>query len=330
MTTESWDAILRVDLTAPMWCARAAIPHMRAAGHGSIVNISTRQGERPESGLAAYVAAKAGMNGLTRAIAVEEAKFGIRCNTVSPGYVLNDRRDAELAPDRRDGARRHAPDPARSRGRRRERVRLPREPRSRASSPASTSNSTAAAASPAAGRSADRCIPRACVSAISHLPAVARRRSRRSGARTASPTSGVSVAKLEAFGWDAGTALVVDAVERGLNVVDLIGLGPFHLADPRRWDVQRERLIRSIDTAVAVGAGSIVFTTGPFAPLSWEEAADALEAGARAGARRSTRPRHRRSRSSTRTRCASTSGSCTRCATRSTWRAASTRACAWR
>jgi sugar phosphate isomerase/epimerase len=88
---------------------------------------------------------------------------------------------------------------------------------------------------------------------------------------------GVSVAKLEAFGWDAGTQLVVDAVGRGLDVVDLIGLGPFHLADSRRWDVQRDRLFRSIATAQAVGARTIVFTTGPFAPLTWEEAADALE-----------------------------------------------------
>lgn len=101
ITTEAWDAILRVDLTAPMWCARASIPHMRSAGHGAIVNISTRQAERASAGLAAYVAAKAGLNGLTRAIAVEEAKHGIRCNTISPGYVFNDRRDADLAPDRR-------------------------------------------------------------------------------------------------------------------------------------------------------------------------------------------------------------------------------------
>jgi len=101
METAAWDAILRVDLTAPMWCARAAIGHMRATGHGSIVNISSRQGERPSPGLAAYVAAKAGLNGLTRAIAVEEAGRGIRCNTVSPGYVVNDRRDAEITPDRR-------------------------------------------------------------------------------------------------------------------------------------------------------------------------------------------------------------------------------------
>jgi NAD(P)-dependent dehydrogenase (short-subunit alcohol dehydrogenase family) len=101
ITTAAWEAILRVDLTAPMWCARAALAHMRKAGHGAIVNISSRQAERPSAGLSAYVAAKAGMNGLTRAIAVEEAKNDIRCNTISPGYVLNERRDADLTPDRR-------------------------------------------------------------------------------------------------------------------------------------------------------------------------------------------------------------------------------------
>jgi len=101
LTTEAWDAILRVDLTAPMWCARAAIPHMRRAGHGAIVNISSRQAERASAGLAAYIAAKAGMNGLTRAIAVDEAANGIRCNTISPGYVLNERRDADITPERK-------------------------------------------------------------------------------------------------------------------------------------------------------------------------------------------------------------------------------------
>jgi len=88
---------------------------------------------------------------------------------------------------------------------------------------------------------------------------------------------GVSVAKLEAYGWDAGTEIVVDAVNRGLQVVDLIGLGPFKLADARRWDAQRDRLLRSIETAAAVGASCIVFTTGTFAPLTWEAAADAFE-----------------------------------------------------
>jgi 3-oxoacyl-[acyl-carrier protein] reductase len=101
LTTDAWEAILRVDLTAPMWCARAAIPHLRRAGHGAIVNISSRQAERASPGFAAYIAAKAGMNGLTRAIAVDEARNGIRCNTISPGYVLNDRRDADITAERR-------------------------------------------------------------------------------------------------------------------------------------------------------------------------------------------------------------------------------------
>jgi NAD(P)-dependent dehydrogenase (short-subunit alcohol dehydrogenase family) len=63
--------------------------------------MSSRQAERASARLAAYVAAKAGLNGLTRAIAVDEAGHGIRCNTISPGYVLNDRRDANITPQRR-------------------------------------------------------------------------------------------------------------------------------------------------------------------------------------------------------------------------------------
>ncbi len=87
---------------------------------------------------------------------------------------------------------------------------------------------------------------------------------------------GVSVAKLEAFGWEEGTRLVAEAVAAGLQVVDLIGLGPFHLGRPQRWDAQRARLMHSLEAASAVGAPRIVFTTGPFAPLTWDEAADAL------------------------------------------------------
>lgn len=99
--TATWDEALRVNLTAPMWCCRAAIPHMLDAGHGSIINISTRQAERAAKGFTAYIASKAGLNGLTRAIAVDYASHGIRCNTISPGYVLNDRRDADITDERR-------------------------------------------------------------------------------------------------------------------------------------------------------------------------------------------------------------------------------------
>jgi sugar phosphate isomerase/epimerase len=89
-------------------------------------------------------------------------------------------------------------------------------------------------------------------------------------------TVGVSVAKLERFGWAEGTKLVADAVGRGLRIANLIGLGPFHLAKPESWPKQQDRLAQSIATAEAVGAECMVFTTGPFAPLTWDEAADAL------------------------------------------------------
>jgi sugar phosphate isomerase/epimerase len=86
---------------------------------------------------------------------------------------------------------------------------------------------------------------------------------------------GISVAKLERFGWEDGTRRVADA---GLRVTNVIGLGPFHLAEPSGWDAQRERIVRALDTANAVGAECLVFTTGPAGPLQWEEAAHALEA----------------------------------------------------
>jgi NAD(P)-dependent dehydrogenase (short-subunit alcohol dehydrogenase family) len=101
MSTSAWDTTLRVNVTAPMWLSREAIPHLRAAGHGSIINISSRQGERPSAGLAAYATSKGALNALTRAIAVEEAKHNIRCTTISPGYVVNERRDADMDDARR-------------------------------------------------------------------------------------------------------------------------------------------------------------------------------------------------------------------------------------
>src|SRR5437764_9119815 len=50
VTNEAWERIVRVDLTAPMWLCRAVIPHLRGAGHGSIINISSRQAERASAG----------------------------------------------------------------------------------------------------------------------------------------------------------------------------------------------------------------------------------------------------------------------------------------
>lgn len=101
LTDRAWEQTLRVNLTAPMQLARAAIPLMIEAGHGSIINISSRAAERASRGLAGYIASKGGLNALTRSIAVDYAEANIRCNTISPGYVINERRDADLSEERR-------------------------------------------------------------------------------------------------------------------------------------------------------------------------------------------------------------------------------------
>ena len=61
--------------------------------HGSIVNVSSHAAERGSRGLSTYAASKGGINTLTRSITVDSADRGVRCNTVQPGYILNDNRD---------------------------------------------------------------------------------------------------------------------------------------------------------------------------------------------------------------------------------------------
>jgi NAD(P)-dependent dehydrogenase (short-subunit alcohol dehydrogenase family) len=100
LATETWEQVHRVGLTAVMWLCRAAIPEMRAAGHGSIINVSSRAAERATPGLPAYAATKGGMNALTRAIATDYAADNIRCNTLAPGYVINEEREV-LSDERR-------------------------------------------------------------------------------------------------------------------------------------------------------------------------------------------------------------------------------------
>jgi meso-butanediol dehydrogenase/(S,S)-butanediol dehydrogenase/diacetyl reductase len=101
LDTADWESALRVNVTAAMWMCRAAIPHLRSAGNGAIVNVSSRAAERASPSLPAYAASKGALNALTRAIAVDHAADGIRCNTVSPGYVLHERRDRDLDPERK-------------------------------------------------------------------------------------------------------------------------------------------------------------------------------------------------------------------------------------
>ncbi len=97
----AFESVLRVNLVAVATMCRLAIPHMLGAGHGSIVNISSRAAELATPRLAAYAASKGGLNALTRSITVDYARQGIRCNTVQPGYILHQVRDADLTDERR-------------------------------------------------------------------------------------------------------------------------------------------------------------------------------------------------------------------------------------
>jgi 3-hydroxybutyrate dehydrogenase len=85
---EKWDAILAINLTAAFHTTRLALPHMKRRGWGRIVNIASAHALVASPFKSAYVAAKHGIAGLTRTVALETAEQGITVNAVCPGYVL--------------------------------------------------------------------------------------------------------------------------------------------------------------------------------------------------------------------------------------------------
>lgn len=87
ITAESWRKILAVNLTGTFDCCQAVVPHMVAAGWGRIVNISSSSAQTGNPLMVHYSAAKAGVVGLTKALAQELGPRGITVNTVPPGFV---------------------------------------------------------------------------------------------------------------------------------------------------------------------------------------------------------------------------------------------------
>ncbi len=84
---DTWRRILSVDLDSVYYGCRAAVPHLRAAGGGAIINTASISGLHGDYGLAAYNAAKGGVVNLTRTLALDHARDGIRTNAVCPGPI---------------------------------------------------------------------------------------------------------------------------------------------------------------------------------------------------------------------------------------------------
>ena len=102
LSLDDWQRNLTVNLTSPFLMIKAALPHLRVRG-GSIVNTGSIEGLGSNPGHASYCASKAGLHGLTRAVAIDHGHEGIRCNAVAPGWI-----DTDLNEDFIDGM----PDPA--------------------------------------------------------------------------------------------------------------------------------------------------------------------------------------------------------------------------
>lgn len=89
MSLADFERTLAVNLTSPFMLIKAALPHLRKVG-GAIVNVGSIEGLGSNPKHAAYCASKAGLHGLTRAVAIDHGAEGVRCNAVAPGWIDTD------------------------------------------------------------------------------------------------------------------------------------------------------------------------------------------------------------------------------------------------
>ena len=93
---EAWDRVIAVNLSAAFHSIAASLPHMRAAGFGRIINIASVHGLVASAQKGAYVAAKHGLIGLTKTVALETARQNITCNAICPGWVRTPLVEAQI------------------------------------------------------------------------------------------------------------------------------------------------------------------------------------------------------------------------------------------
>lgn len=94
--TDKWDAIIAINLSSAFHTSAAAITGMRAAGWGRIINVASAHGLTASPYKSAYIAAKHGIVGLSKTVALETAEEPITCNAVCPGYVLTPLVEAQI------------------------------------------------------------------------------------------------------------------------------------------------------------------------------------------------------------------------------------------
>ncbi len=94
---EKWDQIIAINLSSAFHATRAALPILKAAGRGRIVNIASAHGLVASPFKSAYVAAKHGIVGFTKTVALEVAEAGITCNAICPGYVKTPLVESQIA-----------------------------------------------------------------------------------------------------------------------------------------------------------------------------------------------------------------------------------------
>lgn len=107
MTLDEWEEFFAIDLRAAWLCVKAALPSMMELGAGAIVNVSSIHAFLTVPGMFPYAAAKSGLLGLTRSLALDLGRNGIRVNSVCPGWVRTAavERQLAMAPDRDAGLR---------------------------------------------------------------------------------------------------------------------------------------------------------------------------------------------------------------------------------